>query len=83
MSGGSLDYAFCKVNNIIEDIEEILDDVDYTNKFTEQEMKSLSILVKRAEHLADGLRVAEWWLSSDTDSQDFVIWANREELTNG
>jgi hypothetical protein len=83
MSGGSLDYAFCKVNNIIEDIEEILDDVNYTNEFTEQEMKSLRTLVKRAEHLAEGLRAAEWWLSSDTDSQDFVAWTNNEESTNG
>ena len=70
MSGGSLDYAFIKVQTIIEQLE---------NELLTQpkEREALDHLIHTLEVSSEGLKAAEWWLSGDTDSKPFLEWRKK------
>jgi hypothetical protein len=73
MSGGSLDYAFIKVQTIIEQLENEL----ITHP---KEREALDHLIHTLEVSSEGLKTFEWWLSGDTDSKPFLEWAKKHEV---
>ena len=77
MSGGSLEYGFSKVNSVIERLEEVLGE---TEKYS-PEYAALDKLLQNLEYCSRGLYAAEWWVSGDRDSSEFLEWAN--EVKNG
>jgi hypothetical protein len=78
MSGGSLEYASSKVNNIINKLGEVMDEIE---KKHSPEYAALDKLLQNLEYCSRGLLDAELWLSADTDSKDLLKWAN--EVRNG
>jgi hypothetical protein len=75
MSGGALDYAFIKIDTIVEQIEEIMEESPNDLK----ERAALQLLLAKLGECANGLYRAEWWLSGDTDSKKLLEWAKQHE----
>jgi hypothetical protein len=80
MSGGALDYAFSKVDTIIEDIDFLMKTDRFRESVSSMEAASLKVLIEKLDECRDGLRAAEWWLSGDTDSKPFLEWAKKHEI---
>ena len=71
MSGGSLDYAYSKINAIIEDVE------DHITCWSSEEQDALDKLISLLNICSEGAKKAEWWLSQDTSSAEFLEWAKK------
>jgi hypothetical protein len=72
MSGGSLDYAYSKVDSIIEHLNERMENLPYSKEF-----EALDDLRFFLEMSSEGLKAAEWWLSGDTDSKPLLEWRKK------
>jgi hypothetical protein len=72
MSGGALDYAFCKVNLIVEELSDIVKGQEDTPEYG-----ALEDLLFFLEMSSEGLKAAEWWLSGDTDSKPLLEWRKK------
>jgi len=79
MSGGSYDYAYGKINSIIEDIDEhIQSGIEYKKENPEYEgsYKTIGKEVKELKKLLHAvsaiLRELEWCTSGDTCPEDFL-----------
>ena len=76
MSGGALDYAFIKIDTIVEQVEEIMEEFPKDAG----EYSALQLLLVKLEECISGLYRAEWWLSGDTDSKQLLEWAEKHEV---
>jgi hypothetical protein len=72
MSGGALDYAYVRVDAIVEQVEETMTDYSGTVEYD-----ALADLLFFLEMSSEGLKAAEWWLSGDTDSKPFLEWRKK------
>ena len=72
MSGGALDYAFCKVNLVVEELSDIMKGQEDTPEYG-----ALEDLLFFLEMSSEGLKAAEWWLSGDTDSKPLLEWRRK------
>jgi hypothetical protein len=72
MSGGALDYAYVRVDSIVEQVEKIM-----TGYSGAVEYDALVDLVFFLEMSSEGLKAAEWWLSGDTDSKPLLEWRKK------
>jgi hypothetical protein len=73
MSGGALDYAFIKIDTIVEQVEEIMNEFPNDS----EEYSALQLLLVKLGECTNGLYRAEWWLSGDTDSKPLLEWRKK------
>lgn len=74
MSGGHYEYLYHRINEL-EDmvVRDLYNSVD--NAFSDDEYAALKRLQRVLKFASEGARLAEWWLSADTDSDEFVEWS--------
>lgn len=65
MSGGALDYAFSKMNRLIEDIQ-------FDIPLNSKNHIYLTIFIEHMKKISKCLQDVEWWLSGDTDEEDAI-----------
>ena len=79
MSGGSFDYAFCRVDQFADDLGVRLDEFDkkdewgyQPNKFEPATLAKLREIEKLARHTAKLMKETEWLYSGDTSDDSFM-----------
>jgi hypothetical protein len=86
MSGGSLDYAYSKINTVKEEIESLIakdfknkyDDYeyDYLNELTPEQRKefieSMKKLSNKLKTISEELYALEWFLSGDYGYETYI-----------
>jgi len=76
MSGGALEYAFTRIDTIVEQVGEIMEEFPNDS----EEHSALELLLVKLGECTNGLYRAEWWLSGDTDSKQLLEWAKKHEV---
>lgn len=78
MSGGSFDYAFSKVSQFADELEQEIANNDIPDKYgccpsllpaTIEKLKEIEVLARKTSAL---MREAEWLYSSDTSDDTFM-----------
>jgi hypothetical protein len=79
MSGGSFDYAYCRVAGFADDLQMRIDERDRVNEwgqtpnnFGPPVIDKLIEIVKDAKRTAALMREAEWLYSGDTSEESFL-----------
>ena len=82
MSGGSFNYAYCRVNEFADDLGMRIDEADaidefgyQPNKFSPAVLSSLRSIESLARLTAQLMREAEWLYSGDTSEESFLARA--------
>jgi hypothetical protein len=77
MSGGSFNFAYIRVQNFADELEQMLDDsgkeraqysgwIDYHPTFPPDEQETLRPIVAQARKFAEVMRAVEWLVSADS-----------------
>lgn len=89
MSGGSFDYAYCRVDQFADALGLRLDEFDkkdewgYTpNRFDPATLAKLREIEALARYTARLMREAEWLYSGDTDDDSFMERVRKIESHN-
>ena len=89
MSGGSFDYAYCKVHQFADDLGLRLDEVnavnewgDKPNKVSEEAHAKLRSIERLTRHVAQLMREVEWLYSGDTGDESFMERVREIEGSN-
>lgn len=89
MSGGSFDYAYCKVHQFADDLGVRLDEVGYVdqwggkpNEVTPEAYAKLRDIEKAARYMAEFMREVEWLYSGDTGDDTFLERVREIEGSN-
>ena len=71
MSGGSFNYAFCRVIEFVEELQRKIKYGRFRN-YSPEVIAKLQGIAKDAERTAQLMREAEWLYSGDTSEDDFL-----------
>lgn len=75
MSGGYYTYAYFKIRELAENIQEDLEKEkkeDEDNNLSEEVKAGMSKLILELDDVADKVKALEWFMSGDTGEEDFL-----------
>jgi len=79
MSGGSFNFAYSRVNEFVETLQERLDNIEETNEYGEQPNKFSPEVIQMLREIEQTVRTTalvmkevEWLYSGDTGEDTFV-----------
>lgn len=89
MSGGSFNYAYCKVDQFSDELSVRLDEHDRKNEyghtlysFEQATREKLREISEMARYVADIMKEVEWLYSGDTSEDSFMDRVREIESSN-